>query len=126
MPLAALVVDDSMLIRHTVCRFLEERGFTVESVSNGAEALEKLVGPLPDLIVTDMKMPKMDGNELITALKRDPRTANVPIIIVAGHQSGFNKNEARANYAIYKDIDIECQLKKALTAIFGTAAGAGK
>jgi len=39
MPLVALVVYDSMLIRHTVCRFLEERGFVVESATNGVEAL---------------------------------------------------------------------------------------
>ncbi len=41
-PKTALVVDDSMLIRHTVCRFLEERGFIVESATNGVEALEVL------------------------------------------------------------------------------------
>ncbi len=38
----AMVVDDSMLIRHTVCRFLEQRGFMVESASNGVEALQTL------------------------------------------------------------------------------------
>ena len=42
MPLVALVVDDSMLIRHTVCRFLEERGFTVECATNGQDAVEAL------------------------------------------------------------------------------------
>ena len=40
MSVVALVVDDSMLIRHTVCRFLEERGFTVESATNGQEAVD--------------------------------------------------------------------------------------
>jgi len=54
MSLVALVVDDSMLIRHTVCRFLEERGFTVESASNGQEALEELKRAQPDIIITDI------------------------------------------------------------------------
>ena len=54
MALVALVVDDSMLIRYTVCRSLEERGFTVESATNGLEALEVLKRIQPDLIVTDM------------------------------------------------------------------------
>src|ERR1700727_2297331 len=51
----ALVVDDSMLIRYTVSRFLEERGFAVESATNGAEALEVVSRMQPDLIFTDMQ-----------------------------------------------------------------------
>jgi CheY-like chemotaxis protein len=119
----ALVVDDSMLIRHTVCRFLEERGFSVESATNGQEALETLKRVRPDLVVTDMQMPKMGGSELITALKGESSTAKIPIVIVAGRQSGFDENEKRADFAIFKDIDIEDQLGKALEAIMGTKAG---
>lgn len=123
----ALVVDDSMLIRYTVCRFLEEHGFAVETATNGEEALEILSRVQPDLIVTDMQMPKMKGGELITALKNKAETANVPIIIVAGRASGFDDSEDRANFAIYKDIDVEEQLGKALKALYpkGKANGAG-
>lgn len=117
----ALVVDDSMLIRHTVCRFLEERGFKVESGCNGQEAVEVLKRVCPDLVVTDMQMPKMSGSELITQLKSAPSTSRIPIVIVAGRQSGFDTTERRANFAIYKDIDIELQLAKALDLIFGSA-----
>jgi len=92
MPRVALVVDDSMLIRHTVCRFLEERGFSVESASNGQEALETLKRIRPDIIITDMQMPKMNGGEFITALKTHPVTANIPVVIVAGRQSGFDES----------------------------------
>ncbi len=117
--LVALVVDDSMLIRHTVCRFLEERGFSVECATNGQEALEVLQRMQPDLIVTDIQMPRMSGTELITALKANPTTANIPVVIVAGRQSGFEKTETRAQYSIFKDIDIEEQLAKALEATLG-------
>ena len=128
MSAVALVVDDSMLIRYTVCRFLEERGFTVESATNGVEALQILERTHPALIVTDMQMPKMSGSELITALKKNPETATIPIIIVAGRASGFDEKETRANFAIYKDIDIQGQLEKALDAVMGKspAQGAGK
>lgn len=119
MPAVALVVDDSMLIRYTVCRFLEQRGFTVESATNGQEALELLDRVRPDLIVTDMQMPKLSGSELITAVKNRADTAQVPIIIVAGRASGFDEKEKRANFAIYKDIDIEAQLGKALESVMG-------
>lgn len=128
MPAVALVIDDSMLIRYTVCRFLEQSGFTVESASNGVEALQILERTRPDVIVTDMQMPKMSGSELITALKSKPETAKIPIIIVAGRASGFDEKEKRADFAIYKDIDIEGQLAKALEAVMGKShrQGAGK
>ncbi|MHB8214959.1 MAG: response regulator [Candidatus Sulfotelmatobacter sp.] len=128
MSAVALVVDDSMLIRYTVCRFLEERGFQVESATNGVEALQILERVLPDLIFTDMQMPKMSGSELITALKKNPRTTSIPIIIVAGRASGFDEKEKRADFAIYKDIDMQSQLEKALHAVMGKRPGpvAGK
>lgn len=114
MPLMALVVDDSMLIRHTVCRFLEERGFAVESASDGREAMAILGKIKPDVIITDMQMPNMSGGELITALKSRSQTAKIPIVIVAGRRSGFDEGEKRADFAIYKDIDIQEQLARAL------------
>ena len=122
MALIALVVDDSMIIRHTVCRFFEERKFCVESVADGIEALEKLTHIHPDVIVTDMQMPRMGGAELITQLKSQSKTAHIPIVIVASKQGGFEKIEKRADYVIFKDIDIEAQLAKAVTSIFGAAA----
>jgi CheY-like chemotaxis protein len=121
MATVALVVDDSMLIRFTVCRFLEERGFTVESAANGLEAVAALARVCPSLVVTDMDMPKMSGGELITFLKSKPETALIPIIIVAGRASGFDKSESRSDFAIYKDIDIESQLENALSKVMGKA-----
>ncbi len=75
-----------MLIRHTVCRFLEERGFAVESATNGVDALEMLKTIAPDFIITDLQMPKMDGYQLIDVLRSRTETANIPIIILAGKQ----------------------------------------
>ena len=117
MPAVALVVDDSMLIRYTVGRRLEEYGFTVESAGNGVEALEILNRVPPDLIVTDLEMAKMSGQELIAAVRSKPKTAQIPIIIVASRSSGSKEAEKLANFLVYKDIDIEEQLGKALKAL---------
>jgi CheY-like chemotaxis protein len=122
MPMVALVVDDSMLIRYTVCRFLEQRGFAVESATNGAEALEVLARIRPAVIVTDLQMPKMSGSELITALKSKPETAEIPIIVLARRVSGADHSERRANFSICKDIDIEAQLGKTLDQLFGQSS----
>ncbi|HEV3039699.1 MAG TPA: response regulator [Candidatus Angelobacter sp.] len=113
-----LVVDDSMLIRHTVCRFLEERGFNVESATNGVEALEMLKSIQPDIIITDLQMPKMDGPRLIDILKSRPETAGIPIVILAGKQQpAQNQAENRARFVIFKDIDLEAQLYRALDTV---------
>ena len=114
----ALVVDDSMLIRHTVCRYLQERGFEVESATNGADALEVLAQVRPDIIVTDLNMPKMSGHELITALKANPDTAEIPVVVIAAKRTSTDgEMETRAQYVIYKDIAIDEQLERAITAL---------
>jgi len=113
----ALVVDDSMLIRHTVCRFFEDRGFRVESATNGMEAMELLAGIRPDIIVTDLQMPKMDGHQLISALRAKPQTSEIPVVILAGRNQPQQPDEFAARYIIYKDIDIVEQLGRALEAV---------
>ena len=118
MPAVALVVDDSMLIRYSICRFLSDRGFTVETAANGHEALDVVARIQPDLVITDLQMPKMGGCELISALKCQPKTASVPIIIVAAKTSDFSKSEKRADFTICKDIDVDAQLGEALRTLF--------
>jgi CheY-like chemotaxis protein len=111
----ALVVDDSMLIRHAVCSYFEDRGFEVESACNGLEALEVVAHTRPDIIVTDIQMPKLDGRRLIEALKNNPKTANVPILVLANRRFvEESRADELADHFICKDIDIEGQLNQAL------------
>jgi len=109
-----------MLIRHSVCRFLESHGFEVESATNGVEALELVAAKTPDIIMTDFFMPKMNGSELITALKMRPELAQTPIVMLAARASSKNAplHENRADHIIYKDIDIQEQLDLMLRATF--------
>jgi CheY-like chemotaxis protein len=118
-----LVVDDSMLIRHTVCRFFVERGFEVHSASTGQEAWEMLQQVSPDLIVTDLSMPKMTGTELITAIKEVPKFARIPIVVVAARRTASDPQQMdeRADFVVHKDIDIEEQLASVMSSIFANA-----
>ena len=116
-PKTALVVDDSMLIRHSVCRFLEERGFFVDSATNGVEALIILEHFLPDIIITDLDMPRMGGEELISRIRQIEVLANTPILILAGRCSVSDLPAdlvSRTAAVIFKNIDIESQLGFAL------------
>lgn len=112
---SVLVVDDSMLIRHTVCRFFEQLGFRVESATNGEEALEMLQSVRPDIMITDLQMPKMDGLEMIRILKKKPQTASIPIVVLAPATSRSDKSVGgEADFVVFKDIDLEGQLQQVL------------
>jgi CheY-like chemotaxis protein len=117
-----------MLIRYSVCSYLESRGYKVETATNGEEAMAVISRAKVNLIVTDMRMPKMSGTEFITALKSKPETSRVPVVVVTGKANGSSEADARADFVIYKDIDVQTQLDAALESITedqsrGNAAG---
>lgn len=118
MPLLALVVDDSMLIRHTVSRTLERCGFSVQTATDGSFALETLKTVKPDVIFTDLQMPSLSGPELITALKANANTAAIPIVVLAAKPATGDFQETRAHSVIYKDLNIDVQLKEVLQSLF--------
>ena len=84
---------------------------------NGAEAIEVLSRVHPDLIVTDMRMPKMSGSEFITALKGNEKTSRIPVLVVTSKASGTCEADERAEFVIYKDIDVETQMDAALEVV---------
>lgn len=118
MSMLALVIDDSMLIRHTVCRFLESRGFKVETAANGIAALETLELIRPNLILTDLQMPRLSGYQLIDALKANEETAGIPILVLAAKPSSDAPLDGRVHTVIYKDLNVEEQLHQALEGLF--------
>jgi CheY-like chemotaxis protein len=118
MSMLALVIDDSMLIRHTVCRFLESRGFKVETAANGIAALEALELIRPDLILTDLQMPRLSGYQLIDALKAHKETAAIPVLVLAAKPLAETPLDARVHAFIYKDLNVEEQLDQALESLF--------
>jgi PAS domain S-box-containing protein len=84
-----LLVDDNADMRDYVKRLLQER-YTVEVVSNGREALQVLRERVPDLVLTDVMMPEVDGFELLRVLRAEVRTKEVPVILLsarAGEES---------------------------------------
>ncbi|MBV9508293.1 MAG: response regulator [Acidobacteriia bacterium] len=80
-----LVVDDSAAIRKVLQRVLRQTGMainTIHEAGNGEEALEILKAKSVSLVLTDINMPKMDGLELLAALKRCPEWAGVPVVMI--------------------------------------------
>jgi CheY-like chemotaxis protein len=79
-----LVVDDEPAHRLLLRRIFERAGHVVTDAGDGAAALRAVAQSRPDLVVTDMMMPVMDGAELIRRLRREPATAGIPILAASG------------------------------------------
>lgn len=77
-----LVVEDEEELRRFIRRFLELEGFLVLEASNGKRALEVVHQEPPDLVVTDLMMPEMDGVELYRTMKDKEETRAIPIIVL--------------------------------------------
>jgi response regulator RpfG family c-di-GMP phosphodiesterase len=80
-----LVVDDSSTIRRLVGEALEEAGFQVTAAENGKQAMKMIEGRRPDLIISDIDMPEMNGIELCKAVHRDPILAAIPFVIMSSN-----------------------------------------
>lgn len=91
-----LVVDDSPAQRHYVADCLARQGFDVHSAENGREGLDLARRLAPALILSDYEMPEMNGFELVHALKRDPETRNVPVIMLTARDSQRDMAQMRA------------------------------
>jgi diguanylate cyclase (GGDEF)-like protein len=86
-----LVVDDEPSIREIITFNLEIGGYLVESVNNGEEAIFRALQNRPDLILLDVMLPKMDGIEVIKALRSNFRTSGIPIILVTAKRDIHDK-----------------------------------
>jgi len=79
-----LVVEDERDIVETLKIALERDGWTVTAAFDGMEALDKINEEKPDLIVLDIMLPKLDGHSLNIQLKKNPETANIPVVVMTG------------------------------------------
>ena len=80
-----LVVEDYQDAREMYAAYLQFSGYRVEEATNGLEAIEKTLALLPDIILMDLALPKMDGWEATRRLKTDERTKHIPIVALTGH-----------------------------------------
>jgi CheY-like chemotaxis protein len=92
-----LLVEDHEFTRDMLVRRLQHQGFEVTPAANGREALAAVRREHPDLILMDLHMPVMDGHTAIRALKSDPRTFRIPIIVVSANASPEDVAEAMAS-----------------------------
>ena len=87
-----LIVDDEPEIRAELAEYFEGKGYRVEQAADGLEALDQVAVAMPDVVITDLKMPRCDGFELIRRLRATH--ASLPIVAIAGTFAHADLNRA--------------------------------
>jgi chemosensory pili system protein ChpA (sensor histidine kinase/response regulator) len=90
-----MVVDDSLTVRKITSRLLTRHGYRVLTAKDGIDALEQLHEVLPDIMLVDIEMPRMDGFSLTRAIRADARLAAIPIIIITSRTAEKHRQHAQ-------------------------------
>ena len=91
-----MVVDDSVTVRKVTGRFLEREGFNVSTARDGVEAMKLLQDQLPDVMLLDIEMPRMDGFEVARRVKGNDELKNIPIIMITSRTGEKHRDRAFA------------------------------
>ena len=89
-----LVVDDSLTVRKITGRLLTREGYRMDTAKDGVDALEKMHDLIPDVVLLDVEMPRMDGFELARVMRNDARLKHVPIIMITSRTAEKHRNHA--------------------------------
>ncbi|MDW3095714.1 MAG: Hpt domain-containing protein [Gammaproteobacteria bacterium] len=100
-----MVVDDSITIRKVTTRFLERNNYKVVTAKDGVDALQKMQKIVPDVVLLDIEMPRMDGYELAAQMRKEERLANIPIIMITSRTGDKHRNRAM-------ELGVNCYLGK--------------
>lgn len=91
-----LLIDDTLSLLEEIKDILIMEGHEVSTASNGYDGLEKISKLRPDLIITDLVMPEMDGYQLIKKIKSLPKFKDIPVIVLSAQAAKENKDKAFA------------------------------
>ena len=105
-----IIADDDETMRYLVQQIVGSLGWTFDVAADGVEALEVMERAMPDLVITDVGMPRMNGIDLLLAIKGDPRFANVPVVIMSSINRELEAREAGCAAFIAKPFSVDALL----------------
>jgi len=103
-----MVVDDSLTVRKITSRLLTREGYQVVLAKDGVDALEQLIDVMPDVVLSDIEMPRMDGFDLVRNIRADVRLKHLPVIMITSRTADKHRNyalEIGANHYLGKPYD---------------------
>ncbi|MFT5426268.1 MAG: chemotaxis protein histidine kinase CheA [Gammaproteobacteria bacterium] len=93
----ALVVDDSLSARRALAQVVRDAGYDVRTAKDGLEAIDIIDKKIPDILLVDMEMPRMNGMELTAHVRANPKTANIPVIMVTSRSTEKHREQAKSS-----------------------------
>ncbi len=124
-----LLADDSITIQKVVELVLAEEDFEIKSVSNGEDALNIIESFKPDIVLADIEMPKVNGYQLCEKIKQNPKTSDVPVILLAGAFEPIDEELSRtvgADDSVIKPFESQELISKINAALTMVAAASGE
>ena len=108
-----LIIEDSQDAREMLAMLLDMEGYSVATAEDGREGLMRAAADSPDLILTDINMPHIDGTEMIRRLRAEPGACRVPIIVMTayGDELALRAVESGADIALTKPVDYDLLLE---------------
>ena len=107
-----LVVDDDDDFRETLCEALAEAGYPVQQAADGSAALQRVAEEQPGLVLLDLKMPVLDGWGVMEQMRKDPRSAATPILILSAYGFEWESELTGAQGFIPKGVKLDEILEK--------------
>ncbi|HET7824366.1 MAG TPA: response regulator [Anaeromyxobacter sp.] len=124
-PLRILVVEDDPAVARLYAAYAQSRGHAVLFAKDGAEALVAAASELPDVVLLDIAMPKLDGRDVLRQLKANPKTAPIPVLVVSAFGGDQNMRDLLLELGAFdvmeKPVDLQIAFNKAERLVAGPA-----
>lgn len=123
-----LLVDDSKVVRVKTSRLLAKHGFRIALAETGEQALQMMAGELPQVLITDVEMPGIDGVELTRRVRAAPRTAALPVVMITSADERLRSTADDAGVTLllgkpYADEELVAQVARLAGVVVATVSG---
>jgi len=101
-----LVIEDNVLLANLIAEVLQEEGYNVEVAGDGYDGLQKLPKVEPDLVITDLMMPRLSGEEFCNTIQAHPRFSSIPVLLMTAREENALKVKCKYDAFLAKPFDL--------------------
>ena len=118
-----VIADDDDIVRYLVEQIVSILGWTFDSAMNGMQALRLIEGAMPALVISDVRMPGMNGIELLRAIKSNPRLSHIPVVLTSSGDMELEAREAGCSAFVAKPFSVDRLLQILPQAVLEASSG---
>jgi two-component system, response regulator, stage 0 sporulation protein F len=118
-----VIADDDDIVRYLVEQIVSILGWTFDSAMNGMQALRLIEGAMPALVISDVRMPGMNGIELLRAIKSNPRLSHIPVVLMSSGDMELEAREAGCSAFVAKPFSVDPLLQILPQAVLEASSG---